>query len=347
MLVSRPTKRFIDSILCATFLAAASGAAAEEMDHSQHTGHHQMTAEQLATLRAKIPLYQSLTDEQISESMGRMRDVEDYLSPATVRDGIGVLALGHGYGDKGDAQFKAGFAEVAKTHPTAVGLGMAMMDSGHIQRAVDQLEAAGAKTIVVLPTEVGEPSNLTRQWDYIMGRDDRSAYLDVPRLKTGARLVVARTPTASPVIGEILAANLRTISRDPAREFAVVVAHGPTDEQENQKELAALAGHARAIRSALGLSDVIAVTLQDDAPTAVRQANVDRTRDRIRAEAARGKRVLVTPVLITSGGFVSMKIRKDLEGLQFDIVDSGITESPLFPQWVAETVAAATASQGP
>jgi hypothetical protein len=34
-----------------------------------------------------------------------------------------------------------------------------------------------------------------------------------------------------------------------------------------------------------------------------------------------------------------MKIRRDLEGLDYAMVDVGIAESPLFPRWVDETVA--------
>ena len=324
---------------------AVSGVCAEEPDHAQHAGNHHMSAEDLATLRAKIPLYQSLTDERINETMGRMTDSEAYLSPAGVRNRVGVLALGHGYGEKGNKQFEAGFAEVAKTYPTAVGLGMSMMGSAHIRTGIDKLEAAGARTIVVLPTEIGERTNLTRQWKYIFGRDDNSAYLDVPRVSPRAQIVLARTPTASPIVTAILIDNLRGISKEPARELGIVIAHGPTDEQENQEELADLQVHAQDIRKALGLSDVLAVTLQDDAPTAVRQANVDRLRERMKAATAAGKRVIVTPILITGQGFVSNKIRKDLEGLDYEMADIGIAESPRFPQWVAEAVASARRTQ--
>ena len=324
--------------LClATATLAADGAPAGP------GGHHDMTPEQMATLRTKIPLYATYTDAQIHDSMSRMRETEAYLSDPALRGPVGVLALGHGYGDKGDAQFKSGYADIAKTHPTAVGLGMAMMDSSHIQRAVDQLETAGAKTIVVLPTEIGEPSNLTVQWDWILGRSERSAYLDVAKLQTQARIVKTATPTASPVMAEILAENLRALSRTPATEFAVLVAHGPTDATENQIELDALARHAATIKAALGLAGSTAFTLQDDAPADVRDANVARIRERIAAETAAGHRVLVAPVLITGGGYVSMKIRRDFAGLAFEMADRGLAESALFSRWVAEAVSAATA----
>jgi hypothetical protein len=61
----------------------------------------------------------------------------------------------------------------------------------------------------------------------------------------------------------------------------------------------------------------------------------------MKAATAAGKRVIVTPILITGQGFVSNKIRKDLEGLDYEMADIGIAESPRFPQWVAEAVAVA------
>ncbi len=339
-----PLRRLLALVLTAALSSVPAGA--EDVDHSQHAAHasHAMSAEDLASLRAKIPLYRTLTDEQINASMARMRDTRDYLSPADVRHEIGVLGLGHGYGDEGDRQFKAAYGQVAGDYPTAVGLGMAMMSSAHIQSAVDQLEAAGAKTIVVLPTEIGEPTNLTRQWDYIFGRSDESAYLDVPRVQTESRVVFARTPTSSPIVAQILTDNLRSLSRDPNREVGVIIAHGPTAADENEKELRELAAHAQFMKATLGLADVLYATLQDDAPREVRKSNVDRLRMQIEAATEAGWRVLVTPVLITGRGGVSQRIRGDLDGLTYELADRGLAESPRFGEWVSESIAQATAA---
>jgi hypothetical protein len=317
--------------------------AAESTDHSQHQSHsgHQMTAEQIATLKAKIPLYAQYTDEQINQSMVMMPgDNEAYLSAPAVRDKVGILALGHGYSGGGNEQFKAGYSKIAMVHPTAVGLGMAMMDSAHIQKAVDNLVAAGAETIVVLPTEVGQETSLVRQWDYIFGRRNTSAYLDVPRVKTPAKIVMAQTPTRSPVIGQILADNIRGISRNPAKEAVMLIMHGPEEAADNEKELANLKKHAEAVQRATNIAAVNYASLQDDAPPAIRQANVNRMREWISQQLAAGKTVLVAPVLMTSGGGVSRRIERDLGGLNYTVVDKGITEHPLFDRWVRETVAA-------
>jgi hypothetical protein len=323
--------------------AQSSGA-----DHAAHQNHadHQMTQEQLATLRSKIPLYAGYTDEQIHESMARMTDSEAYLSAPGVRGEVGVLALGHGYGEKGNQQFKNGYAKIATVHPTAAGLGMAMMDSAHIQKAVDDLVAAGAKTIVVVPTEVGQETSLIRQWDYIFGRTDVSSYLDVPRVKTTARIVMAQTPTRSPIVARVLADHVKGISTNPAAEAALLIMHGPEDARDNQNELANLRKTAEAVQQATGVSAIHAASLQDDAPQAIRQANVNRMRQWIEQQIAAGKKVLVAPVLMTSGGTVTAKLTRDLGGLNYTVADRGITEHPLFDQWVRDTVAAALKQSG-
>ncbi len=310
-------------------------------DHSGHSGHsgHTMTAEQIATLRKKIPLYAGFTDEQINENMGRMTpDSMEYLSAPSVRDDIGVLGLGHGYAGDGNNQFKAGYAAVATAHPTAVGLGMSMMDSSHIQAAVDRLEAAGVTTIVVLPSETSETSSLVRQWHYIFGLTDNSGYLEVPRVRTKAKIIMATSPTRSPIIGRILGENLKTASRDPANEVALLVMHGPESKAENDDELRNLAKLAAIAKDVTGISEVYYGSLQDDAPPQVRAANVERMREWIAKANASGKKVLVEPVLLTASGRVSQKIGKDLSGLSYTFVDNGMIGHPLFAQWVQDTV---------
>lgn len=308
-------------------------------DHSGHAG-HAMTPEQLAMLRKKIPLYAGFTDQQINENMSRMTpDTEAYLSGPSVRDSIGVLGLGHGYAGDGNDQFKAGYASVATVHPTAVGLGMSMMDSAHVQAAVDKLEAAGATTIIVLPSETSETSSLVRQWHYMFGLTDNSGYLEVPRVRTRAKIIMAKSPTRSPIIGRILGENLKSASKDPVNEVALLVMHGPESKEENDEELRNLARLAAVVKDVTGIAEVFYGSLQDDAPPEIRAANVARMREWIAKANASGKTVLVEPVLLTASGRVSQKIGKDLGGLSYTFVDKGMIGHPLFAQWVRDTVA--------
>jgi hypothetical protein len=186
-------------ILGCACAAVALAADSSDAEHSAHA-HHAMTDEQLATLRAKIPLYREYPDDAIMASMQRMKNSNALISDATVRNEVGILALAHGFGEPGNTQFKSALAPVAKVYPTAIGLGMAMMTSGHIQSAIEDLEAAGARTIIVLPTTTGEHTTLVRQWEYIFGLRNDSAYLDVPRVTANAKLVMGRTPTTDPIV---------------------------------------------------------------------------------------------------------------------------------------------------
>lgn len=340
--------RFV-AIAMGLLLGPAAFAADAPMDHSQHQAHggHQMTPEQFAALRKRVPLYATYTDAQITESMGRMApDSSSYLSPAALRGEVGVLGLGHGYAGNGNAQFEAGYAPVASRRPTAVALGMAMMDSAHVQEAVNALEAAGARTIVVLPSETSETSSLVRQWHYMFGLIDEPAYLEVPRIRTGAKIIMTRSPTRSPLIGEILARNLQAVSTNPAGEAALLIMHGPQTAEDNADELRNLGELAAVVKARTGFADVGYGTLQDDAPAPVRAANVKRLRDWIEAARRAGRKVLVEPVLLTEGGRVSQKIAADLDGLSYTFVDEGMIGHPLFETWVSDTVEAAVRPGG-
>lgn len=342
------------SLAGTALMLVAAGVQAAGDDHSAHQGTdghrhheasgHEMSADDLATLRRKIPLYRQYSDEQINASMERMTDLEVYVSPAGVRDEIGVLALGHGYNEPGNTFFTNAYGPVSKVHPTAAGLGMAMMSSSHIQQAVDQLEGAGARTIVAIPTEISDDSSLIRQWQYILGVIDESAYLDVPRVESDARIVLTGTPTASPIVGDILVEYAKSASRDPANEAALLVAHGPQSAEDNKKLLEVLAGHAAKIREGTKLAEVKHDSLQDDAPTAIRTANVNRMRDWIEGHTKQGRRVIVLQMIMTGQGGVTQRLHNDFAGLDYDLVDKGLLEHPFFDRWVRETVQAAVAS---
>jgi sugar phosphate isomerase/epimerase len=114
--------------------------------------------------------------------------------------------------------------------------------------------------------------------------------------------------------------------------------HGPESPAENEDELRNLAKLAAVVRDVTGIAEVSYGSLQDDAPPAIRAANVERMREWIAKASASGKKVLVEPVLLTAGGRVSQKIGKDLSGLSYTFVDRGMIGHPLFAQWVRDTV---------
>jgi sirohydrochlorin ferrochelatase len=326
------------SVLAAVLgFAALMPAAAQDQSHA----HHQMTDEQFAELREKVPLYREFTDEQIMENMGRMgQNFHVYLSDTEMSGTIGVLALGHGYKPSGNEAFKNAFAPTADKYPTAVGFGMAMMSSDHIQAAVDELTAAGADTVLVMPVTTLKSGGLIGQWRYIFDLQDDAPWMSVARVQTEARIVLGPTPTTDPLISAILLDYATELSRDPAREVVALIAHGPDEVDANALELAILEQHAEVIREGRAFADVRGFTLQDDAPSAVREANINRIRQWVQTAVDKGQRVIVLTTLPVKGS-VQQKIRRDLEGLDYDLSEKGIVENARFSEWVDAAIATA------
>ncbi len=333
----------IRSVICSCVLLACFGlggitpVAAQEDAHA----HHNMTDEQFAELREKVPLYREFTDEQIMDNMANMGPgIQAYLSDASVAGNVGVLALGHGYGPSGNEMFKKAYSPTADKYPTAVAFGMAMMSSAHIQTAVDELTAAGADTVLVIPVTTLKSGGLIGQWRYIFDLQDDAPWMSVDRVQSDARIVFGPTPTTDPLISAILLDHAKQLSSDPANEVVALIAHGPSSVDENVLELAILEQHAAVIREGRAFAEVRGFTLQDDAPSAIRQANIDGIRQWVQTAADRNQRVIVLTTLPVKGS-VQKKIRRDLEGLDYDLSEKGVVENPLFNEWVAAVIVSA------
>ena len=246
-----------------------------KMDHAAMGHGDMMTPAQFKELREKMPLYQVLTDEQIMENMGRMPpDWWEVLSTEDRQGKVGVLALGHGYSLGGNEQFKEKVSPIAKTYPTAVAPGMAMMSGSHIQKAVDALTSEhGVETLVVVPMEPGDETSLNHQWRYIFGLRDEAPYLTVPQIQTSAKVVFTKSPVANPIMADIMGDYASETAADPSKARLIIVSHGPEKVEDNDRELALLREHAERIRAKTKFTDIQVLSLQDDAVPEVRAAN--------------------------------------------------------------------------
>lgn len=324
-------------ILALALAFAVSQASAQE-DHSQHQQHqHQMTPEQFAELREKIELYRDFTDEQIVENMSRMRNLGGMISDAGVVGDVGILALAHGYTDKGNQQWMAKFATVSREYPTGYALGMAMMSADHIQQTIDGLEAAGAKKILVLRTETGDTNSLNYQWQYIFGRRDDASYLSVPRVTSDAEIIWGPSPTAHPIMGEIMLEHALQRSTDPSNEMVIIMGHGPMTPKENEMDLAIMAQHAKAIQTGGGFKDVKRWNVQDDLPPDQRAANVVKVRGWIKEAQDQGMDVIVVTNVLTQSGVMG-RLKKDVAGTGAKFNDTGLMQNPRFSDWINAAV---------
>ncbi len=330
--------------------AVAAGEDHAAMDHSQHdmgrdelgrTLHsmkHEMDAAMMQELRENVALYRNYSDAEIALSMDMMgAEYAWYISPPQVKGEQGVLILMHGFRDQGDKVFRDRMQPMGNIFPTSLGIGMAMMMSGHIQVALDDLKAAGAREVVIVPVVSSASNELYRQWMYIFGRQDQPEFATVPRVRTDLKLKFVPPPGDNPLVAEILLDHALEISTDPRSEAVIIAGHGPSMTEDNDKELKILAGLSRIVKEDGGFASVQGMTLQDDAPAEIRAANVKKLRGMVEAAIKDGKQVLVVTNLI-GARTIQAKLRDDLKGLDFKFNSKGIVQHDNFIKWMSEAV---------
>ncbi len=306
-------------------------------DHSGHK-HHAMSQADFARLREVVYQYKTMSDDQIMESMAQMPgNYGWYVSDQQVKGDTGVLVLAHGSGKYGDGVFKESLEPLASTQPVALGFGMAMMGSGHLQQAVDQLTAAGAKRVVVVPAALSRNASVYRQWDYILGNRDEPAYLAIDQIETDAELVFRPVMGSHPLAAQIMLEYAAEISDKPAEETLIIVGHGPQDAEDNEREMVILEDHVKFLEERSDFAQVKAINLQDDAVESVRAANVAILRSWIEAAAAANRRVLIVGYLMSTRG-IQYKFKEDLKGLDYTLHSKGISSHPLFARWIEVSV---------
>ncbi len=299
---------------------------------------HTVAPEIAEQLRARVPLYANYSDAEIGLSMNMMGpNYAWYLSADGVEGKQGVLILLHGFRD-GDPLFKQEVEMFSGIFPTAMAPGMAMMMSDHIQLAIDDLEAVGAEQIVVVPILSTAKNSMMRQWEYIFGLREGAAYADVKRIETKAQILMAAPPGDDPLVAEMLIDHALEISENPAEEVVIIAAHGPSFADDNVLVLAELENIAKVMREDSDFTDVTGITLQDDAPPEIRDANIAKLRKMVEQATADGKTVLVVTNLIGTRSIQS-KLRKDLKGLDYRFNKKGIAQHPNFvEEWMSETI---------
>ena len=346
------------------FAVSLSGAAIAQHEHHHHGAgvpdmdeegkrlesyqvKHEMDRETIDALKAKIALYRGMTDMEINMNMSAMGpNYEWYASDQAKTGKIGVLILSHGVGENSDRMLIEALEPVSTKWPTAVGFGMAMMQSAYLQSAVDDLIERGAETIILVPNGTTTPYNtLTRQWKYIFDIDNEEAtYLEVPKVTADTKFVMTEHFEDSPLITDILYDHVKEVSQNPINEVVIIVGHGPEDIEDNEPDLEILSTHVDRIAAKNEFADVKIINLQDDAIPPIRESNVRKLRKWIKKADSKGQDVIVVAIAAASHG-VQSHIRNDLRGLNYTFADKGMSEHPKYVQWIASVIEASIESQ--
>jgi len=272
----------------------------------------------------------------------------------------GVLLLAHGGAAQWNERVKAVATTVDQSQPTEVAFGMASRAS--IQSAIDKLAARGVTEIVAVPLFVSSYSSVITSTEYLLGlrkdapkdmaifakmdhashgapaAEDHSAHgmpKADPASPVATKLPIRMTPALNrhALVAEIVADRAKSISTAPEKEAVIIVAHGPVPEDDNRRWLEDMAVLAQHTKASAAYASVDYMTVRDDAGPAMREAATKDLRDRVQAQVAQGRRVLIVPHLMSFGG-IEQGIRKRLEGLDYTMTAQALMPDDRIVQWV-------------
>lgn len=195
---------------------------------------------------------------------------------------FGVLLMAHGGTPDWDRDVLEAVRPLQGRYAIEVAFGMA--DPLTIQDAARKLEAKGVRRIGVVRLFISGESWLERTEQILglrAGAPERPAAaaadphaghaghhnMDLWRIDTGASFALTQKGLAeADGMGEILAARAGALSREARSEDVLILGHGPGDDAENARWLAAIDARADVVRQSRPFRRVAVMTLREDWP---------------------------------------------------------------------------------
>ena len=268
-------------------------------------------------------------------------------APAPAGERFGVLVMAHGGIDTWEREVDAALEPLREEFPLQIAYGMA--DATSLQRGVEALEAQGVARIGVVRLFISGESwyERTQQiFGLAPGAPPRPSTGDADahaghgahgghgmafwRVDSDASFAISKDGLAdAPEMGAVLSERARALSRDPAREDVLILAHGPGDDAENARWLRKIGARADAVRQALPFRRVQVMTLREDWPEKREEAEAQ-VRAFVQRAGGEGGRAIVIPYRVQGFG----PYAKVLEGLDYASDGRGLVPSPQVAEWV-------------
>lgn len=284
---------------------------------------------------------------------------------------VGVMIMAHGGSPQWNNLVVQAAQPLSQKYKVAYAWGMG--DPKTLQKAVDELEAGGVTRIIAVPLFISSYSPVIRQTEFLLGLRDKLA--DAPMssmdhsgvthqmgggsgghdmhasmnhgshgaakseelkpLKIKAQLTVTPALDDNAVVASILRDRIAELSTNPPNETVILVAHGPNNEEDNNKwinNMESLSEKVEKLQEAKGkkYKQIFAVTVRDDADKAI----FDQAKEQLRAvvrQAGKFGNVIVVPLFLSSGGR-EHAVAERLEGLTYKwsgkalLPDSSLTD---------------------
>ena len=281
-----------------------------------------------------------------------------------VADAQGILLLAHGGRADWNQEVLALASRVDASVPVEVAFGMA--NKRTIRDALDRLAEREVPSVVAVPLFISSHSSVMRATEYLLGtRDEAPPQMEAfgnmaarmasrrgsrgeggddpgfdwtTPVETTIPITVGRALDAHALVAEILLSRALDVSEAPEEEVVVVVAHGPSSEEDNELWLGNMAILVEAMRPRTGFSRIERLTVRDDASEPVRDQATEELRAVVEGAVDEGKSVLIVPLRLSYGG-IETGIRRRLEGLPHRMAGQALLPDDRLSEWVLLQVA--------
>lgn len=229
---------------------------------------------------------------------------------------FGVMVMAHGGSEEWNAHLAEAVEPLQERFPVETALGMA--DAGSIEEAVRRLESRGVNHVGVVRVFVSGESWYDRTLQILGVRngapprpdqqqlEEARARMRMPmgfwKVDTDLAFHVSVDGLADAAeIDEVVTSRIRGLSSDPANEVAVVIAHGPGDDAENERWLEKIAQRTGRAGEETGLREIRVFTLREDWPEKRAEAEAE-IRAYIEQANSRGLAPIVVPFRLQGFG---------------------------------------------
>lgn len=253
---------------------------------------------------------------------------------------IGVVIMPHGSTQPWNDAVETTIQPLMAKYPIEMAYGMG--DPLIIQDAVSRLEQRGIRRIVFVRMYALD-HQMKPLTDYILGLSeqapsdghgaghDHSATAPL-QIRTAALFSTFGGYEQNPDIAQVLHKRIAELSKDPANETVLLLAHGEATDEGNDKWLAVMSQNIDRLRQDphyAKLKSVKALTVREDWPKE-REKAIAGVRATIEEASKHGRVLVIANRLYGSGPY-----KKMLHGLTYEINEKGLVD-PIITRWLED-----------
>ncbi|SPP63380.1 hypothetical protein [Nitrospira lenta] len=256
---------------------------------------------------------------------------------------IGVVIMPHGSTQPWNDAVETTITPLRSKYPIEMAYGMG--DPHIIQDAVSRLEQQGIRRIVFVRMYALD-HHMKPVTDYILGLAESApagghdhASEVPPQVRTAALFSTFGGYEQNPEIALVLHKRIAELSKDPANETVVLLAHGEGTDEGDAQWISVMNQNIARLRldpHCAKLKAITALTVREDWPKEREQA-VAAVRTMIEEASKQGRVLVIANRLYGSGPYKTM-----LSGLNFELSEKGLVD-PVLTRWLEDGLTRMTA----